>query len=99
MDIKDRELDFWDEVVDKTVDAEAKASFQALSGTREIDSQCPRGQRPTKKEDKDSKDFEKNKSSQNLPANASLSGTESSPAQPKKEQNSCSRRGRSQQQG
>ena len=93
LDVRDRELDSWDEVVDKTVDAEAKTSLQALSGTREIDSQCPCGQQPTKKEDKDSKDFKKNKFSQNLPANASSSGTQSSPAQPKKEQNSHFRRG------
>ena len=75
LDIKDRELDFWDEVVDKTVDAEAKASLQALSGTREMDSRYPRGQRLTKKEDKDSRDYEKNKSSQNPPTNTSSSGT------------------------
>ena len=34
LDVRDWELDSWDEVVDKTVDAEAKASLQALSGTR-----------------------------------------------------------------
>ena len=99
MDIRDRELDSWDEVVDKTVDAEVKASLQAPSGTREMDSRCPRGQRPTKKEDKNSRDYEKNKSSQNLPTNASSSGTQSSPAQPKKEQNSRSHRGESRRQG
>ena len=38
LDIRDRDLDSWDEVVDKTVDAKAKASLQAPSGTREIDS-------------------------------------------------------------
>ena len=38
LDVKDWDLDFWDEVVDKTIDAEAKASLQAPSGTREIDS-------------------------------------------------------------
>ena len=80
LDAKDRDLDSWDEVVDKTVDAKTKASLQAPSGTREMDSRCPRGQRPTKKEDKDSRDYEKNKSSQNPLANASSSGTQSSPA-------------------
>ena len=101
LDVRDRELDSWDEVVDKTVDAEAKASLQAPSGTREMDSRCPRGQRPTKKEDKDSRDYEKNKSSQNPPTNTSSSGTQSSPAQPKKEQNSrsCRREPRQQSQG
>ena len=37
LDVRDRELDSWDEVVDKTVDAKAKASLQAPSGTREMD--------------------------------------------------------------
>ena len=64
-----------------------------------MDSWCFRGQRPTKKEDKDFRDFEKNKSSQNLLANASSSGTQSSPAQPKKEQSSRSCQRESWQQG
>ena len=63
LDVRDRDLDSWDEVVDKTVDAEAKASLQAPSGTREMDSQYLRGQRPTKKDDKSFRDFKKNKSS------------------------------------
>ena len=97
LDVRDRELDSWDEIVDKTVDAEAKASLQAPSGTQEMDSQCPCGQQPTKKEDKDSRDYKKNKSSQNSLTNASSSRTQFFPAQPKKEQNSCSRRERFQQ--
>ena len=64
-----------------------------------MDFQCSQGQRPTKKEDKDSRDYEKNKSSQNRPANASLSGTQSSLVQPKKEYNSRSCRRGPQQQG
>ena len=64
-----------------------------------MDFWCPQSQRPTKKDDKDSKDYEKNKSSQNLSANASSSGTQFFPAQPKKDQNSCSCQGRPQQQG
>ena len=63
LDVRDRDLDSWDEIVDKTVDAEAKESLQALSWTREIDSRCSQGQQPTKKDDKDSRDFKKNKSS------------------------------------
>ena len=99
LDIRDWDLNFWDEVVDKTVDVEAKASFQALSGTKEMDSRYSRGQQPTKKDDKDSRDYEKNKSSQNPPANTSSSGTQSSLAQPKKDQNSYSCQGKPQQQG
>ena len=75
LDIRDRDLDSWDEVVDKTIDAEAKASFQALFGIREMNSQCLQGQQPTKKDDKDSKDYKKNKFSQNPLANALLSKT------------------------
>ena len=99
LDVRDRDLDSWDKVVDKTVDVKAKASLQAPSGTRKIDSQCPQGQRPTKKEDKDSRDYEKNKSFQNPPTNALSNGTQSSPTQPKKEQNSRSCRGGSRRQG
>ena len=80
LDIRNWDLDFWDEVVDKTVNAKAKASLQAPSETREMDSWCPQGQQSTKKDDKDSKDYKKNKFSQNPPANASLSGTQSFPA-------------------
>ena len=54
-----------------------------------MDSWCPQGQRPTKKDDTDSRDFEKNKSSKNSLANVLSSGTQSSSAQPaKKDQNS-----------
>ena len=91
LDIRDRDLDSWDEVVDKTIDVETKASLQALSETKEMNFWCPQGQRPTKKDDKDFKNFEKNKSSQNPPANSLSSGTQSSPSQLKKERNSCSR--------
>ena len=38
LDVRHRDLDSWDEVVDKTIDAEAKASLQAPSETREMDS-------------------------------------------------------------
>ena len=92
LDIKDKDLDLWNEVVDKTVDAEAKTSLQTLSGTKKIVSQCLQGQQPTKKDDKGSRDFEKNKPSQNLIANtsSSSSGTQFSLAQLiKKDQNNC----------
>ena len=38
LDVRDRNLDSWDEVVDKTVNAKAKARLQALSETRKMDS-------------------------------------------------------------
>ena len=74
-DVRERDLDSWDEVVDKTVDIKTKVSSQAPSGIREIDSWCSQDQLLSKKDDKDSKDFKKNKSSQNPPANTSLSSS------------------------
>ena len=59
LDIRDRDLDSWDEDVDKTVDVEVKASFQAPSKIKEMDSWCSQGQRPTKKNDKDSRTLKK----------------------------------------
>ena len=38
LDVQDKDLGSWDEVVDKTVDVEAKAKLQTLFRTREIDS-------------------------------------------------------------
>ena len=99
LDVKHQNLDFWDEVVDKTVDAKAKTRLQALSGTREMDFWCSWGQQLTKQDDKDFRDYEKNKFSQNPPANSSSNRTQSSLAQPKKDQNSHSCQGRPWQQG
>ena len=90
LDVKDRDLDSWGKVVNKAINAKTKASLQALSETREMDFRCLQGQQPTKKDDKDSRDFEKNKSSQNPLVNASLSEIQSSAVQPKKDQNSYS---------
>ena len=75
LDVRDKDLDSWDEVVDKTVDVKAKASLQAPSGTRKIDFQCFWGQQPIKNDDKDSRDYGKNKFSQDPSANASSSRT------------------------
>ncbi len=43
----------WKEVVEKTVNAEAKTSLQLPSGTREIYSKCPKSYRPSAKKGKD----------------------------------------------
>ena len=48
LNARDRDLDSWDEVVEKVVDAEAKASLQLHFKTREIDSKCSQGERPSK---------------------------------------------------
>ena len=47
MEQRGRELDSWDQMVEKAIDAEAKASLQPASFIREMDQRCPRGNRPT----------------------------------------------------
>ena len=83
LDVRDRELDSWEEAIEKAVDAEAKALLQPPSGTREIDAKCLRGYRPAKKEDKDSG---KNNSVDILPADVP-SGKQTSFTHQKKDQN------------
>ncbi len=51
-------MDIWDEVVEKVVDAKVKASLQPSSGTREINSRCPRAYKPSAKKDKDNANWE-----------------------------------------
>ncbi len=46
------DLDLWEEVVEKSVDAKAKANLQLLPGTRKIDTKYPKGHRPSAKKDK-----------------------------------------------
>lgn len=47
MEQRGRELDTWDEVVENSIDAEAKANLQLPSGTRKIDQRCFRGNQLT----------------------------------------------------
>lgn len=47
MEQRGRELDSWDEFVEKAIDAEAKASLQPVSTLREMDQCCPWGDCPT----------------------------------------------------
>ena len=54
LDARGRDLDSWEEAVEKAVNAEAKAMLQSSSSTREMDSRCPQGNRPAKKEENDS---------------------------------------------
>lgn len=51
LDERGRDLDSWDKVVEKAIDAEAQAIIQPPSGTWEIDSRCTCGQRPAKKDE------------------------------------------------
>ena len=42
-----RENDSWEDLVEKAINAEAKASLQAPSNLREMNQRCLRGNRPT----------------------------------------------------
>ncbi len=53
LDNRGRDLDVWDKVIEKTVNVEAKANLQPPSGTREIDTRCPKRYRSLVKKDKD----------------------------------------------
>ncbi len=46
MEQRGRELDSWEEMIEKAVDAEAKAGLQPTSFIREMDHRCQRGNRP-----------------------------------------------------
>ena len=72
MDTQGRDLDSWEEAVEKAVNTEAKTMLQSSSSTREMDSRCPRGNRK-----KDEKDSGKNKSTDSTSADTS-SGKQSS---------------------
>ena len=67
LDVQSRDLDSWEEVIEKAVNAEAKALLQSPASTRDIDSRCPQGNKSTKKEEKDSK----NKSTDSTPTDTS----------------------------
>ena len=78
MDTRGRDLNSWEEAVKKTVNAEAKAMLQSSASTRDMDLRCPKGNRPAKKEEKDSSG--KNKSTDSPSADMS-SGKQSSSTQ------------------
>ena len=44
---RDLELESFDQMVKKAVDAEAKSALRPRSSTKEMDQHCPRGNRPT----------------------------------------------------
>ena len=52
LDARGRDLDSWDEVVEKIVNAEAKTSLQLHSRTSKIDSKYPQSKRSSKAIDK-----------------------------------------------
>ena len=67
--VRSRDLESWEEAVEKTINVEAKAMLQSSSITRDIDFRCLRGNMSTKKEEKNSS--VKNKSTGSVPADAS----------------------------
>ena len=46
MEQRGREFDSWEEMIEKAVDAEAKAGLQPTSFIREMNHRCQRGNRP-----------------------------------------------------
>ncbi len=52
-DYRGRDLDGWEEVVEKAGDVEAKANLQPPFYIRDIDARCPKGHRPSAKKDKE----------------------------------------------
>ncbi len=53
LDNHGRDLDTWNKMIEKAINAEAKTNFQPSSGTKEIDFRCPRSYKPSVKKDKD----------------------------------------------
>ena len=105
LDTRGRDLDSRKEAVEKAVNAEAKTLLQSSASTHNMDSRCLRGNRSTKKEEKDSS--RKNKSTDSVPADTSSekqssSTQQTSSANPKKDQDhqqGSRRRGGQQRQG
>ncbi len=53
LDHRGRDLDSWEEVVEKASDVEAKANLQPPFYVRDIDIRCPKGHRPSAKKNKE----------------------------------------------
>ena len=53
LDARGRELDSWEETIEKAINAKVKALLQSSFSICEIDSRCLQGNRPAKKEEKD----------------------------------------------
>ena len=84
LDARGRDLDSWEEAVEKAVNAEAKALLQSSSSTHDMDSRYPQENRPAEKEEKNSGG--KNKSTDSAPADVP-SGKQTSSTHQKKDQN------------
>ncbi len=53
LDYPERDLDGWEEVVEKAGDTETKANLQPPFYIRDIDTKCPKDHRPSAKKDKE----------------------------------------------
>ncbi len=94
LDYRGRNLDDWEEVVEKAGDVEAKANLQPPFYIRDIDVRCPKGHCPSVKKDKEdtyrepqneaSKDKDKVKSH-----NSSTSVNQPQTQAPKKDKRGC----------
>ena len=88
MDARSWDINFWEEVMEKAINAEVKATLQSSASTRDMDSRCSRGNRPAKKEEKNSS--EKNKSTNSSSADTfsgkQFSSTQQTSSNPKKDQ-------------
>ena len=89
IDAQSRDLNSWEEAMEIAVNAEAKVMLQSSSSTHDMDSRCPRGNKPAKKEEKNSS--RKNKSTDSSSADTSSgkqssSTLQTSSANPKKDQ-------------
>ena len=69
LNARGRDLDSWEEAIKKAVNAEAKTLLQSSTSTCNMNSRCPQGNRPIKKDKKDSGG--KNKSTDSASANTS----------------------------
>ena len=72
------DLDLWKEVIEKTVDVEAKASLQPLSRIKEINFRCLKGYRLLVKKEKDKaswkhQDENKDKAKSHNPSSTNIS--------------------------
>ncbi len=94
LDHRGRDLDGWDEVVEKAGDIEAKANLQPPFYVRDIDVRCPKGHHLSAKKDKEdtyqepqnkaSKDKDKAKSH-----SSSISANQPQTQAPKKDKRDC----------
>ena len=55
LDAQGRKLNSWEEAIKKAVNIKVKTLLQSSSSTHKMESRCPQGNKPMKKEEKDPK--------------------------------------------